>query len=118
MRKAEKDYRLAVQAARSKEPFHDQVCFHCQQSAEKYLKALLAELSEPIPRTHILRDVLSLLLPFHPSLRGFGRGLRFLTRFAVDTRYPGDNATKRQAEAALGWADRVRQMARAILGLR
>ena len=35
-------------------------------------------------------------------------GLRFLTDFAVDTRYPGDNATKWQAKAAVRWAKRVR----------
>lgn len=42
--KAEDDYRLAVQIARGSEPFHDQVCFHGQQSAEKYLKALFEEI--------------------------------------------------------------------------
>ena len=41
-----------------------------------------------------------------------------LTQFAVDTRYPGENASKRQAEAALRWAGRVRTKARAILGIR
>ena len=117
MRKAEADYQLAEKIARDKEPFHDQRCFHCQQSAEKYLKALLEELGQPIPRTHLLRDLLGLLLPHHPSLRPFSRGMKFLTRFAVGTRYPGDNATKRQAEAALRWAGRVREACRALLGI-
>ena len=31
VRKAEADYRLAVTVHRSAEPFHDAVCFHCQQ---------------------------------------------------------------------------------------
>jgi hypothetical protein len=43
--------------------------------------------------------------------------LDFLTQFAVETRYPGKNASKRQAEAALLWANRVRKAARAILGI-
>jgi hypothetical protein len=44
--------------------------------------------------------------------------MRFLTRFAVGPRYPGDNVTKRQAKAALRWAGRVRAAARSLLGLR
>jgi len=43
--------------------------------------------------------------------------LEFLTRFAVETRYPGDDASKRQAEAALRWAERVRTAVRTILKL-
>jgi hypothetical protein len=46
-------------------------------------------------------------------LRSLRRGVDFLTRFAVHTRYPGDKASKRQAAAAL----RARDACRAILGL-
>ena len=96
---------------------HDARCFHCQQSAEKYLKALSEELGLTIPRTHNLEDLLSLLLPHHPGLRSLRRGLIFLTDFAVETRYPGENANKRQAEAAMRWATKVRTTARLLLGL-
>jgi HEPN domain-containing protein len=51
VQKAEEDYRTAELIARSHEPLHDQLCFHCQQSAEKYLKALLEELGLDVPRT-------------------------------------------------------------------
>jgi HEPN domain-containing protein len=90
----------------------------CQQSAEKYLKALLEELGLTIPRTHVLKDLLALLHPHYPSLSLPGRGLEFLTRFAIGTRYPGDSASKRQAVSALRWAGRVRTAARALLGIR
>ena len=99
-------------------PQHDVVCFHCQQSAEKYLKALLEELGLTVPRIHNLDDILNLLLCDHPGLRSLRRGLIFLTDFAVETRYPGDNASKRQAMAALRWAERVRTACRALLGVR
>src|SRR5438309_4454803 len=112
VRKAEADYRVAVKLSRGSESFHDQLCFHCQQSAEKYLKALLQDLNLPIPRTHILRDLVGLLLPHHRDLVRLERGVKFLTRFAVETRYPGEAATKRQAAAAIRWATRVREMAR------
>lgn len=117
VRKAEADYQYAARPDPKGVRFHDQRCFHCQQSAEKYLKALLEELGRPVPRTHILRDLLSLLMPYHPSLRSFSRGLRYLTRFAVGVRYPGLDATKRQTTAALRWAGRVRDACRALLGL-
>jgi HEPN domain-containing protein len=81
------------------------------------LKALLEELAQPVPRVHLLSELLDLLLPSYPSLRPLRRGLIFLTRFAVDTRYPGDNASKREAAAALRWAERVRTTARTLLKL-
>jgi HEPN domain-containing protein len=117
VRKAEADYRLAAKLGRGAEPFHDQRCFHCQQAAEKFLKALLEENGQSIPRTHILPYLLRLLLPYHASLSPLRRGLKFLTRFAVGTRYPGDSANKRQAEAALRSAGRVRAACRALLGI-
>jgi HEPN domain-containing protein len=97
---------------------HETVCFHCQQCAEKYLKALLEELSLAVAKTHDLVQLLAALLPHHPSLGPLRRGLKLLTGFAVDPRYPGLNPTKRKAVAALRWADRVRTHARSILKLR
>jgi HEPN domain-containing protein len=118
VRKAEKDYRAAARLAASRESFPDQICFFCQQSAEKYLKALLEELSRSIPKTHDLDQLSNLLLTFHPGLRSLRRGLLFLTDFAVDIRYPGNNASRREATSALRWAGRVREACRATLGLR
>ena len=108
---------LAKQGSRSKIPVHDGVCFHCQQCAEKYLKGLMEELGLPVPKTHDLDLLLTALVPHHPTLRSLRRGLLFLSDFAVDTRYPGKNASKRQAVAALRWAGRVRTPARALLGI-
>jgi HEPN domain-containing protein len=109
---------FAKQGSESKVPVHDGVCFHCQQCAEKYLKGLLEELGLPVPKTHDLDVLLSALLPHHPVLRSVRRGLLFLSDFAVDIRYPGTRASKRQAAAALRWADRVRALTRKLLGLR
>jgi HEPN domain-containing protein len=118
VRKAESDYRLAELLGRSSKSFPDQLCFHCQQSAEKYLKALLEELGQPVPKTHDLDGLRNLLGPSYPTLRRLRRGLLFLTDFAVDTRYPGNRTTRRQAAAALRWAGRVRREVRSLLGIR
>jgi len=117
VRKAEDDFRAAEILSAGPEPCPDQVCFHCQQSAEKYLKALLEELSIPFTKTHDLEDRLDRLLPRAGLLRRFRRGLRFLTGFAVDPRYPLFRTTKRQAASALRWAGTVRHACRNLLGL-
>ena len=109
---------MARQASGSPTPLRDGVCFHCQQCAEKYLKALLEELGQPVPRTHDLDHLLTALRPHHSGLVAVRRGLIFLSDFAVDPRYPGANATKRQAASALRWAGRVRAECRMLLGLR
>src|SRR5438105_15716922 len=88
------------------------------QSAEKYLKALLQELGLPITRTHNLEHLLHQSKSHRAGVRGMGRGAVFLTRFAVETRYPGDQATRRQATAALRWAERMRRLLRRELGIR
>jgi len=80
------------------------VCFHCQQAAEKYRKALLEELGLTVPKIHDLERLRTLFLPHHASLRPLRRGMLFLRRFSVDMRYPGEWASKWQAEAAFRWA--------------
>jgi HEPN domain-containing protein len=106
---------VARMIARGSDPHHDEVCFHPQQSAEKYLKALLAELGQSVSRTHILEDLIVLLLSHHAMLQSFRKGARFLTRFAVATRYPGKNAAKRDAVSALRWAGKFRETIRSLL---
>ena len=118
VKKAEQDYVFASQGRRSQVPVHDGICFHCQQCAEKYLKGLMEELGLPVPKTHFLDLLLRGLVPHHPTLRSLRRGLLFLSDFAVETRYPGNNASKRQMVAALRWAERVRTSTRALLGIR
>ena len=86
VKKAEADFLAAAKLGRGRDFLHDQVCFHSQQSAEKYLKALMEEIGLTVPHTHNLISLLPLLTPHHPSLRSLQRGLDFLKRFAVDTR--------------------------------
>ncbi len=54
VKKAEGDYRGALTLAQQAPPLHDLVCFHCQQCAEKYLKALLEELGIAVAKIHDL----------------------------------------------------------------
>lgn len=64
------------------------ICFHCQQSAEKYLKALLALVDEPIPRTHVLLSLLDTVGAFFPTTVSLAPELSRLEPYAVGVRYP------------------------------
>lgn len=115
--KAEDDIESARTLAALAKPKRDAACFHCQQAAEKYLKALLQETGLPVPKSHELEDLLDLLLPHHSALVTLRRSLRCLTPYAVNFRYPGIRATTRRMQAALRHAERVRTALRSQLGL-
>lgn len=117
VRKAEEDWLGAHALARRKPPLRDLACFHCQQAAEKYLKALLQEAGAVVPKTHNLRDLLILLLPHDATLRPLMRILKSLSHYAVHYRYPGIRATTRQMRSALRHAESVRREARSRLDL-
>ena len=118
VKKAEADWRGAQRLDCEPDRLNDIIGFHCQQAAEKYLKALLQQLGQPVPRTHNLEDLLDLLLPHDSTLKSIRRSLISLTDFAVDYRYPGMSGTTRQAKAALRAAERVRNELRQRLGLK
>jgi HEPN domain-containing protein len=117
VRKGEEDIESARTLAALAKPKRDAACFHCQQAAEKYLKALLQETGLAVPRTHELEDLLDLLLPHDATLAPLRRSLRSLTPYAVNFRYPGSRATTRRMLAALRHAEYVRTKLRARLGL-
>jgi HEPN domain-containing protein len=62
--KAEADLRTARRELRARiEPNFDAVCFHAQQSAEKYLKAACVQAGVDFPKTHDVAALLALLAP-------------------------------------------------------
>ncbi len=115
--KAEEDVDAARALAGLTPPRRNAACFHCQQAAEKYLKALLQELGAAVPRTHDMEDLIDLLLPHAITLAPLRRRVASLTKYAVEYRYPGLRATTRQMQAALRTMERVRAELRARLGL-
>ncbi len=117
--KAEADYLAAVDLARRRKlPLPDMVCFHCQQSGEKYLKARLEEGGANFPKTHDLDSLLSLSLPLEPLWAALAAAARRLKPFGVLIRYPGNDATKAQAKQAMIDCKAIRTEARIALGLK
>ena len=86
IRKADNDLRMAKIGLQHDAPL-DTVCFHIQQSAEKLLKAVLANQAGHYPFTHDLRELLLLAVDHFPSLEGYRDTLPSFTSFAVAMRY-------------------------------
>ena len=91
--------------------------FTASNALKNTSKASWKSLVKPCRRRTTSRDFLICYFRIG-SLRSLRRGLAFLTTFAVATRYPGDDANRRQAKASIRWAEKVRIQARRLLGLR
>jgi HEPN domain-containing protein len=65
---------------------NDAICFHCQQAAEKYLKALLIFQESDVPKTHNIEYLQSLIKERHPDISEIE--VKDLSLFGVDIRYP------------------------------
>lgn len=76
-----------LEAARvlSREEIWNQVCFHAQQSAEKFLKSAIP--AQDRPRSHKLADLLNRVESLELS-EEMKRCLRRLDRFYIPSRYP------------------------------
>jgi HEPN domain-containing protein len=118
VKKAEEDFIAAGQLLRRrKSVLPSAVCFFCQQSIEKYLKARLIEANIAFPRTHDLLQLLNLCLQVEPLWSSYAKVVDRMTDYAVTFRYPGHSATL--AEARLSWKDSksLRREIRLSLGL-
>jgi HEPN domain-containing protein len=112
--KAEEDYSVATGLLRRRKGPADSICFHSQQAAEKHLKAILQEHGVRFGKTHDLEGLLRLCTTLFPQLTLLVGDAQLLNDYAVRYRYPGIDATKKQARLAVKAAGRVR---RAVLPL-
>ena len=89
----------------------DTVCFHCQQAAEKLLKAFLIAKGRTYPITHDLLAILENILPINSEAERLRDDLALLTPYAVEVRYPDDfyMPSLQDAREAREAADRVKQ---------
>jgi len=118
--KAKQDILAGEALLASDPPFLYPACFHAQQAAEKYLKALLTWHQIEFPKTHAIEQLLELL---KPTVRDVALSLReavVLTPFGVDVRYPGDQPEPSMEETrqALDLARQVRDVVLPILPLK
>jgi HEPN domain-containing protein len=81
-------------------PLLDDLVFHCQQAAEKALKAFLTWHDEPFRRTHDLEEIGRQCTAIDPSLSPVVESAEPLSDYAWQFRYPGDEPAPTVEEAA------------------
>lgn len=109
LQKAHQDLDAAAWLLESPQSLYGIVGFHCQQAAEKALKAYLTCEEEPFGKTHSLVVLVGMGLKFDPDFDSLRTAATTLTPYAVATRYPGDmiDISIREAKAALSLAHQV-----------
>ena len=116
--KAEADYHSALRERRARKHVnHDSTCFHAQQCIEKYMKAILVRHHAPFAKTHDLVPLLKLCGECEPLLGLRQDELEWLTQFAILFRYPGETATRDDAQKAIRIMRAHRKQLRATLAL-
>jgi HEPN domain-containing protein len=116
--KAEEDYRTMEELYdKSPSGFSNSICFHAQQCAEKYLKALITKQGIEPPWIHALESLLDLVVSKTPELEKYRAGLAELTPFATEYRYPGKLANQEDAKVCFEIALKFRNDMRSILNV-
>ncbi|OGP84972.1 MAG: hypothetical protein A2Z08_07915 [Deltaproteobacteria bacterium RBG_16_54_11] len=114
--KARNDLLNADNNLASKEIPCDTVCFHCQQAAEKLLKAYLIGNGLVPPLTHDLLLVLEQILPLNKEAEKLRDPLAILMPYAVEIRYPDGwympteadaREARKAADQVLKWLENV-----------
>ena len=115
--KAEGDYAVANREMQASGGNCDAICFHSQQTAEKYLKAFLFKNRVDFPKVHNLVELLELCLVIDSSLEACRDFLDRLDDYAVLYRYPGASADQSDADIAFRDAEKIRTIMRSKLDI-
>jgi HEPN domain-containing protein len=91
MVKAWRDLETARRAAGGEPPFYDVAVYHCQQGAEKAVKAFLVDRCKSYEKTHDIEVLTSLACEVDSSFSKLADAADTLTPYATRFRYP--NAT-------------------------
>ena len=86
------------------------VCYHCQQSAEKAIKAVIVSLHWPtgIPKSHDLSFLLNQIHNYISIPDAIGDAADALTPFGTLTRYPNElTVEEHHAKQAIAFAEQI-----------
>lgn len=110
-RYGDEDFEMARLALEEDGP-PNQICFHAQQAAEKYLKGATVLFGGNFEKSHQLRYLLEICCQFDESFEGGKEDAIFLTQFYIETRYPGDipSFSRKNAELAYRSALTIRDI--------
>lgn len=117
--RAHNDLALAEFSIGSRHDLLDAEIYHCQQAAEKAVKAFLVSENEDVPKTHDIRRLIQAALVFNPGFSAFAEDAAFLTPLATEFRYPMDDEaplpTLEQANKALAASRRIYDFVLSVL---
>lgn len=106
--KARNDLRAAHLTFGADPPVLDATCFHCQQAAEKALKAFLQWHGVATPKIHALGALLDLCQPIQSAFDSVRPDVLALSYYAVAVRYPAAREPdRRDAEQARAAAEKL-----------
>jgi HEPN domain-containing protein len=88
--KAEHDLASAQVLAKNQVPLLDTAIYHCQQAAEKAVKAFLAFCDEEVERIHDVEALVRRSASYEPRFGALLEAGRHLTPYARVFRYPGE----------------------------
>ena len=116
---AERDYEASLQLAESHNPPFEIIGYHCQQTAEKYLKAMLIENNQQVPHIHDLGKLNSECRKIQTELEQIQDVCERLTPFGTVTRYPGSSmkVSADHLPLVLAWTQKVRETVRNQLNI-
>ena len=109
--KADNDFFYAKASLEDELKFFDLICFHFQQSAEKYLKAYIIAHDLEFRKIHDLAALVETCKRDDSSFSEIQEACLFLQRFYIEPRYPASimfDYTKEDAEKALESAEIIR----------
>jgi HEPN domain-containing protein len=109
--KGKDDLRVAEYLSTMHHPTPDEIiCFHCQQSAEKYLKGFLVSHDIEPEKTHDLRELLKTCQKYNTEFSTLSLNAFTLTRYAVSPRYPNElKITNEDMKTALSYAKNIQE---------
>jgi HEPN domain-containing protein len=117
---ANRDHIVATHLKETLKPMPvEVVCFHCQQTVEKALKAVLAYYEDEIPKTHNIRLLAELCSKHNKEILIDNNIVDTITDYAVITRYVEDRRdyTEDTANFALNQASKTIENVKQALNL-
>ena len=87
---ADEDYATAKDLLKNDNIYARSICFHCQQAAEKYLKALIIKIDLPIIKKHNQAVLVGQIKEVDNSIIKIEKLAVGLTEYAVTIRYRDD----------------------------
>ena len=112
---AERDHQAMLLLLSERERFAPQVLFFAQQSAEKYMKAVLVSHKCEPPFTHDLLKLIRELEPRHPEATTLAQCSSRLNNDYIYSRYPVGASSHPDVEQAVEDCKQVRAFCRNLL---